>query len=43
MKIAEKGNNLNAEFGVVLEEKASTLTQGYVHGLRYEGWNQRYP
>jgi len=42
MKNIEK-NKPNTEFGVALEESASTLTQGYVHGLRYEGWNQRYP
>lgn len=30
------------QYGVVLEESASELTQGYVNGARYEG-SQRYP
>lgn len=30
------------QYGVILEESASELTQGYVNGARYEG-SQRYP
>ena len=36
MKSIEKDNNSNAEFGIVLEEKASSLTQGYT-GDHFEG------
>jgi len=41
MKIAEKENNLNAEFGVVLEESASTLTQGGI-GLYFEAHGRHW-
>lgn len=43
MKIENNNKNLTVVFGVALEKKASSLTQGHVHGTRYEGWSQRYP
>ncbi|HQS84545.1 MAG TPA: hypothetical protein PLY23_06560 [Alphaproteobacteria bacterium] len=37
----KKSENINIQFGVVLENKASLLTQGRC-GLGYEGFNNRH-
>lgn len=41
MKIIEKGNNINVQFGIVLEESASALTKG-MFGMGIEGVTRKF-